>query len=133
MFRYHWCIRNPFSSIIVLYNNNKNIIVYNHHTHNFMSSYISTSTSTMIQYRYALYYYKKATSLRPLDARMWTAVGSCLIRLGAKQEAKAVLERAVACVDSEGVATRELARLYREDGQADLAAQVSLEKLFALN
>ena len=33
-------------------------------------------------YQYAHYYYRKAAYLRPLDARMWGAVGNCLLKLG---------------------------------------------------
>ena len=29
---------------------------------------------------YALYYYRKAAALRPYDARMWCALGSCFVR-----------------------------------------------------
>ena len=64
-------------------------------------------------YHYACYYYKKAAFLRPTDARMWCAVGSCMLKLGMKVEAAVVLERAVSCGDKEGIATRDLARLYR--------------------
>lgn len=32
-------------------------------------------------YHYACYYYKKAAFLRPADARMWCAVGSCTLKL----------------------------------------------------
>lgn len=80
-------------------------------------------------YQYSLYYYKKAAALKPLDARMWSAVGSCLIRLNAKRDAMQAFERAVSCGDSEGVATRELARLYRDDGEMELAANCYLRQL----
>jgi len=73
-------------------------------------------------YQYALYYYKKAASLKPQDARMWGAVGNCLSRLGNRREAMVALERAVNSGDKEGIATRELARLYREAGQSAAAA-----------
>eukprot|EP00605_Chrysophyceae_sp_TOSAG23-4_P000139 GSChrysophyteH1.ASY1.ANO1.160.1 assembled CDS len=76
-------------------------------------------------YQYALYYYRKVTALKPLDARMWSAVGACLVRLGAKHEAMLTFERAVSCGDSEGVATRELARLYRDEGKAREAASAA--------
>lgn len=33
-------------------------------------------------YQYAHYYYRKAAYLRPSDARMWGAVGNCLLKLG---------------------------------------------------
>lgn len=74
-------------------------------------------------YQYALYYYKKAVSLKPGDARMWCAVGNCLSRLGSRKDAILALERAVISGDREGIATRELARLYREAGQSGKAAE----------
>lgn len=73
-------------------------------------------------YQYASFYYKRAAFLRPSDARMWCAVGNALLKLAAggvagssllRQEAISTLERAVACGDQEGIATRELARLHR--------------------
>jgi len=73
-------------------------------------------------YQYSLYYYKKAAALKPSDARMWSAVGSQYVRLGAKKDAMLTFERAMNCGDSEGVATRELARLYRDEGRLEDAA-----------
>ena len=67
-------------------------------------------------YQYALYYYKKAAALKCMDARMWCAVGNCCSRLGMKNDAILALQRAVSSGDKEGIATRELARLYRESG-----------------
>ncbi len=80
-------------------------------------------------YQYASYYYKKAAALKPQDARMWGAVGNCLLKLGLRREAIAMLERAVACGDSEGVSSRELARLCRAEGQASRAAEYYLKYL----
>ena len=74
-------------------------------------------------YQYALHYYKKAASLKPSDARMWCAVGNCLGRLGLGKDAMSALERAVSSGDREGIATRELARLYRDSGQSTKAAE----------
>ena len=74
-------------------------------------------------YQYSLYYYKKATTLKSNDARMWCAVGNCYSKLSMKLMAIQTLNHAVSCGDREGVATRELARLYREAGQVDLAAE----------
>ncbi len=94
-------------------------------------------------YQYALYYYKKAAALKPSDARMWCAVGNCFSRLGSKKDAMLTLEKAVHCGDREGIihplislfilftnslayvgiATRELARLYRENGNTIKAAE----------
>ena len=82
-------------------------------------------------YQYALHYYKKATAIKPMDARMWSATGSCMVKLGCRREAMLVFERAVACGDREGVATRELARLYRDEGRLDEAADCYLRKLAA--
>lgn len=64
-------------------------------------------------YQYAIHYFNKAATLRPFDARMWSAVGNCLLKLGMKYDAIQVLERAVRAGDREGIATRDLARLYR--------------------
>lgn len=75
-------------------------------------------------YQYALYYFKKATSLRPSDARMWSAVGNCMLKLGLKAEAVGTYERAVAAGDREGIATRDLARLYRDDEERLKAADM---------
>ena len=33
-------------------------------------------------YQYAHFYYRKAAYLRPFDARMWGAVGNCMLKLG---------------------------------------------------
>lgn len=74
-------------------------------------------------YQYASYYYKKAATLRPGDARMWSAVGNCMLKLNLKEEAIATFERAVQCGDSEGISTRELARLCRSEGQSKRAAE----------
>ena len=38
MFHHYWCIWKPWSYFIMLYNNNKNILAHNHHTHNVMFS-----------------------------------------------------------------------------------------------
>jgi anaphase-promoting complex subunit 8 len=80
-------------------------------------------------YQYALYYYTKAAFLKSQDARMWCAVGNCYTKLGWIKDAISALERAVEAGDKEGVATRELARLYRETGQPSKAADKYLEHL----
>ena len=48
------CIRKPWVSPIMLYNNNA--IAHNHHTHNFINVFLSsyTSTSLHLQYRYTV-------------------------------------------------------------------------------
>eukprot|EP00981_Chlorochromonas_danica_P002340 scaffold453_cov187-Ochromonas_danica.AAC.10 len=75
-------------------------------------------------YQYAIYYFNQAAALRPFDARMWSAVGNCLLKLGMKLNAIEVLERAVRSGDREGIATRDLARLYRDEGEEDRAADL---------
>lgn len=75
-------------------------------------------------YQYAHYYFKKAAFLRPSDARMWSAVGNCLLKLGMKSEAIATYERAVNSGDREGIATRDLARLCRDENQNKRAAEL---------
>ena len=72
---------------------------------------------------YALYYYRKAAALRPYDARMWCAMGSCYLSLDRRQEAIKSYERAINNVDREGIATRKLAKLYREEGDMEKAAR----------
>ena len=57
-------------------------------------------------YQYALFYFKKAAALRPEDSRMWCAVGSCLNRLGAREEAIIAYEAALRHIDTEGVIFR---------------------------
>lgn len=89
-------------------------------------------------HQYALYYYQKAAELRPDDARMWSAVGNSLLRLHLKAQAMASYERAVyTCQDREGVATRDLARLYKEEaasitvllpGMHDAKSQYNLQR-----
>jgi tetratricopeptide (TPR) repeat protein len=75
-------------------------------------------------YQYAHYYFKKAAFLRPSDARMWSAVGNCLLRLNLRSDAIATYERAVSSGDREGMATRDLARLYRDDHQIKRASEL---------
>ena len=55
-------------------------------------------------YQYALYYYKRATSIRPTDARMCSAVGSCMVKLGSKGRYANI--RASGSMWDWGVATR---------------------------
>ena len=95
---------------------------------------------------YALFYYRKATTLRPYDARMWCAMAGCYKQLERKQVRllrRVVLRRATCCTphrsltvcgahgrqeaimcyrraetndDREGIAFTELARLYLDAG-----------------
>uniref|UniRef100_A0A7S4C3A3 Cdc23 domain-containing protein n=1 Tax=Chrysotila carterae TaxID=13221 RepID=A0A7S4C3A3_CHRCT len=78
---------------------------------------------------YALFYYRKATALRPYDARMWCAMAGCYKQLGRKGEAILSYKRAVSHDDAEGVALQELARLYKEEGTAQMAAHCYAEML----
>eukprot|EP00978_Attheya_sp_CCMP212_P041347 scaffold235868_cov58-Attheya_sp.AAC.2 len=78
---------------------------------------------------YALFYYRKAAALRPYDARMWCAAGGCYLGLGRRADAIRSYERAVSNHDAEGVATRSLAALYREDGDSERAARCYLRHL----
>ena len=75
-------------------------------------------------YQYGLYYFQKAAALRPDDARMWCAVGNCHHKLGSNRDAARFYEKALELGDAEGVATRELARLYKEEDMLDKAAEV---------
>eukprot|EP01041_Mallomonas_annulata_P003336 gene3336-6600_t len=81
---------------------------------------------------YEMLHLYQAAALRPEDARMWSAVGSCHGRLGGQVAAIRAYERAVDCEDSEGIATRELARLYRETGQLSRAASCYLRHVMSL-
>lgn len=78
---------------------------------------------------YSLFYYKKAVELRPYDARMWCAMGGCYLALERRTEAIRSFERAVSNNDTEGIATRKLAELYREDGDLEQAARCYLRHL----
>ena len=64
----------------------------------------------------------KAAALRPYDARMWCALGSCFVSLDRRREAIKSYERAVTHNDRENLATRKLAKLYREEGENGRAA-----------
>ncbi len=74
-------------------------------------------------YQYAVYYFKRATVLRPTDPRMWCAVGNCLCRLGSITDAISAYERAAGSSDKEGIAVKELGRLYRQQGNHEKAAE----------
>jgi hypothetical protein len=80
------------------------------------------------RYQYSLYYYYQAASLRPSDARMWTALGNGLLHLNCLLPARLAYERAVFhCTgDTEGIATRDLARLYREEANSGVVAPTCL-------
>jgi len=72
---------------------------------------------------FSLFYYRKAATLRPYDARMWCAIGGCYLALNKKSEAIRSYERAMTNNDGEGVATQQLAKLYRDGGEFEKAAQ----------
>ena len=74
-------------------------------------------------YQNALYYFRKAAALKPHDARMWNAVGQCLLKLGDRSHAIAAYERAAESGDREGIAKHALAGLYKEAGQMAKAAE----------
>ena len=78
---------------------------------------------------HALFYFRKAASLHPHDARMWCAIGGCLLGLDRRTDAEKSYERAVSLGDGEGIATRKLAELYREDGDEEKAAKCYLRHL----
>jgi anaphase-promoting complex subunit 8 len=78
---------------------------------------------------YALFYYRKAASLRAYDARMWCSVGNCYLALGKRGEAIKSYERAVSYQDHEGIATSQLAAMYKQQGQEEKAAQCYLNFL----
>jgi anaphase-promoting complex subunit 8 len=78
---------------------------------------------------YALFYYQKAVELRPYDPRMWCAMGGCYLGLERRSDAMRSYERAVANHDAEGIATKKLATLYREDGDSEKAARCYLRHL----
>lgn len=68
---------------------------------------------------YALFYYRKATALRPYDARMWCAMAGCYKLLNRKQDAIKCYQRAESNYDREGIAYTELARLFRDEGEKE--------------
>jgi anaphase-promoting complex subunit 8 len=78
---------------------------------------------------HALFYFRKAAALHPHDARMWCAIGGCLLGLERRSDAEKSYERAVSLGDGEGIATRKLAELYREDGDEEKAAKCYLRHL----
>lgn len=71
---------------------------------------------------YALFYYRKACQVRSYDPRMWSAVAGCYLLLGKRQEAILAYEKAIPD-DHEGIATTQLASLYKQDGKEEKAAQ----------
>ena len=78
---------------------------------------------------YSLFYYRRAATLRPYDARMWCAMGSCYLGLGRRADAMRSYERAVSNHDAEGIATKKLAELYKDDDDTEGAARCYLRHL----
>jgi anaphase-promoting complex subunit 8 len=84
--------------------------------------------------KYALYYYRKASTLRPYDPRMWCALGQCYESLRyyevfgwggggfIAQDAIKCYLRAVDNNDRENVALKKLALLYHELSDQHTAA-----------
>ena len=70
---------------------------------------------------YSLYYYRKATALRPHDSRMWTALANCYETLGKNAEAIQCYLRADTNQDREGIALLKLAKLYEKDKKDETA------------
>eukprot|EP01090_Pellita_catalonica_P013123 TRINITY_DN3042_c0_g1_i2.p1 TRINITY_DN3042_c0_g1~~TRINITY_DN3042_c0_g1_i2.p1 ORF type:complete len:188 (-),score=34.79 TRINITY_DN3042_c0_g1_i2:4-567(-) len=72
---------------------------------------------------YALYYYRSAASLRPYDARMWSALAECYESLPDRQlEAIRCYKRADSVGDREGIALNKIANLYKNlDDNANAA------------
>lgn len=73
---------------------------------------------------YALHYFKKSVFLQPSDSRLWIAMAHCY-----ENEQLRMVEEAIKCYrraangdDSEAIALRQLAKLYRELGRLEEAA-----------
>mmetsp|Transcript_33674 Transcript_33674/g.44629 ORF Transcript_33674/g.44629 Transcript_33674/m.44629 type:complete len:210 (+) Transcript_33674:1392-2021(+) len=60
---------------------------------------------------------------------MWCAIGNCYLGLDRRADAIRSYERAVSNNDGEGIATKKLATLYREDGDVERAARCYLRHL----
>lgn len=70
----------------------------------------------------AIYYYQKATDLRPYDARMWRALANCYQTLQQDDEARDCYKRAAAC-DKTGknLAMVQLGRIFEKMGRMSVA------------
>merc|ERR1712113_235602 len=71
---------------------------------------------------YALFYYRRAMTLRPEDARMWCAMAQCYENMDRKAEALKCYEKAHRCGDRERMALPRLARLHQDLGDRKQAA-----------
>jgi anaphase-promoting complex subunit 8 len=76
-------------------------------------------------YFYSVYYYRKAASIRPNDARMWCALGGCYEKLSKSDEAIGCIKRAVANQDCEGIALYHLGRIFALRNEQHEAAKSS--------
>jgi tetratricopeptide (TPR) repeat protein len=56
---------------------------------------------------HALFYFRNAAALHPHDARMWCAIGGCLLGLERWTDAERSYTRAVALGGGEGIATQK--------------------------
>ena len=73
---------------------------------------------------YASFYYRRACALRPHDARMWCALGTCFESLERRGDAIACFERAALFADHrDGAAALRLAKLYRQAGNVAAACR----------
>lgn len=67
---------------------------------------------------YSLHYYQRATSLRPYDSRMWSALANTYEKLGRRPEAIKTLKRALLNAGSEDApVVSQLAALLDVTGQ----------------
>ncbi|RHY26460.1 hypothetical protein DYB32_007600 [Aphanomyces invadans] len=75
-------------------------------------------------FHYSVYYYQKASAIRPYDARMWVALGGAFEKVGQVAQAKSCYLRAVTNKDAEGIAVIRLAKLYEQvEKDLDKAAE----------
>ena len=81
---------------------------------------------------YSLHYFRKATALRPYDARMWCAMGQCYECLEKYSEAVKCYSRAHECGDREGIALNKLGKLYAQVMDDPAQAALYYEQNLAL-
>jgi anaphase-promoting complex subunit 8 len=72
---------------------------------------------------YALYYFQKATALRPHDARMWCALGSTYESLDRTEDAIKSYKKALSGGENEGIALKKIAHLYSTLGDVRQAVE----------
>ena len=71
---------------------------------------------------FALFYYRKATALRPYDSRMWTAAATVYERIGKLRDAILCFERALSNGDREQISLLHLASLHTRLQETERAA-----------